>query len=60
MRLAPVAPAALLAVAPAIRAEPAQARRVAASSTPHDFATFINNDYAKWRRVVREAGIKVE
>ncbi len=33
---------------------------VAASSTPAEFSTFINNDYAKWQRVVREAGIKVE
>ena len=33
---------------------------VAASSTPAEFSAFINNDYAKWQRVVREAGIKVE
>jgi tripartite-type tricarboxylate transporter receptor subunit TctC len=33
---------------------------VAASNTPAEFAAFINNDYAKWQRVVREAGLKVE
>jgi tripartite-type tricarboxylate transporter receptor subunit TctC len=33
---------------------------IAASSTPQEFSTFINNDYAKWQRVVKEAGIKVE
>jgi tripartite-type tricarboxylate transporter receptor subunit TctC len=33
---------------------------VATSSTPEEFASFIANDYAKWQRVVREAGIKVE
>jgi tripartite-type tricarboxylate transporter receptor subunit TctC len=33
---------------------------VATSNTPEEFARFIGNDYAKWQRVVREAGIKVE
>jgi tripartite-type tricarboxylate transporter receptor subunit TctC len=33
---------------------------VAASSTPQAFAAFVNDDYAKWQRVVREAGIKVD
>jgi tripartite-type tricarboxylate transporter receptor subunit TctC len=33
---------------------------IAASSTPPEFSAFINNDYAKWQRVVKEAGIKVE
>jgi tripartite-type tricarboxylate transporter receptor subunit TctC len=33
---------------------------VATSSAPEEFASFIANDYAKWQRVVREAGIKVE
>jgi tripartite-type tricarboxylate transporter receptor subunit TctC len=33
---------------------------VATSNTPEEFARFIANDYAKWQRVVREAGIKVE
>jgi tripartite-type tricarboxylate transporter receptor subunit TctC len=33
---------------------------VATSSAPDEFASFIANDYAKWQRVVREAGIKVE
>ncbi len=33
---------------------------VAISNTPEEFARFIANDYAKWQRVVREAGIKVE
>ena len=33
---------------------------VATSNTPEEFTAFINNEYAKWQRVVREAGIKVE
>jgi tripartite-type tricarboxylate transporter receptor subunit TctC len=33
---------------------------VATSSTPEEFAAFIAADYAKWQRVVKEAGIKVE
>jgi tripartite-type tricarboxylate transporter receptor subunit TctC len=33
---------------------------IAASSTPPEFSTFINSDYVKWQRVVKEAGIKVE
>jgi tripartite-type tricarboxylate transporter receptor subunit TctC len=33
---------------------------VAISNTPEEFARFIANDYAKWQRVVKEAGIKVE
>jgi tripartite-type tricarboxylate transporter receptor subunit TctC len=33
---------------------------VATSNTPEEFASFIANDYAKWQRVVKEAGIKVE
>jgi len=33
---------------------------VATSNTPEEFARFIANDYAKWQRVVKEAGIKVE
>ena len=33
---------------------------IAASSTPQEFSAFINNDYAKWQRVVKEAGITVE
>jgi tripartite-type tricarboxylate transporter receptor subunit TctC len=33
---------------------------VATSSTPEEFSAFIHADYAKWQRVVREAGIKVE
>ena len=35
-------------------------RAVATSNTPEEFARFIANDYAKWQRVVKEAGIKVE
>lgn len=31
---------------------------VATSSTPQEFAAFIDADYAKWQRVVKEAGIK--
>ena len=33
---------------------------VATSSTPEEFAAFIAADYAKWQRVVKEAGIKVQ
>jgi tripartite-type tricarboxylate transporter receptor subunit TctC len=33
---------------------------VATSNTPEEFAAFINADYAKWQRVVKEAGIKTE
>ena len=33
---------------------------VATSNTPAEFAAFINADYAKWQRVVKEAAIKVE
>jgi tripartite-type tricarboxylate transporter receptor subunit TctC len=33
---------------------------LATSNTPEEFAAFINADYAKWQRVVKEAGIKVE
>ena len=33
---------------------------VATSNTPEQFASFIAGDYAKWQRVVKEAGIKVE
>jgi tripartite-type tricarboxylate transporter receptor subunit TctC len=33
---------------------------IAASSTPAEFTAFINADYARWQRVVKEAGIKVE
>lgn len=33
---------------------------VASSNTPDEFARFIADDYAKWQRVVKEAGIKVE
>jgi len=33
---------------------------VATSNTPEEFAAFIQADYAKWQRVVKEAGIKVE
>jgi tripartite-type tricarboxylate transporter receptor subunit TctC len=33
---------------------------VATSNTPEEFTSFIANDYAKWQRVVKEAGIKVE
>src|SRR5262245_30750862 len=32
----------------------------ATSNTPDEFARFIADEYAKWQRVVREAGIKVE
>ena len=35
-------------------------RAVAISNTPEEFARFIADDYAKWQRVVKEAGIKVE
>jgi tripartite-type tricarboxylate transporter receptor subunit TctC len=35
-------------------------RAVATSNTPEEFARFIADDYAKWQRVVKEAGIKVE
>ena len=31
---------------------------VATSSAPQEFAAFIDADYAKWQRVVKEAGIK--
>ncbi|HEY1364259.1 MAG TPA: tripartite tricarboxylate transporter substrate-binding protein, partial [Xanthobacteraceae bacterium] len=31
---------------------------VATSSTPQEFAAFIDADYLKWQRVVKEAGIK--
>jgi tripartite-type tricarboxylate transporter receptor subunit TctC len=31
---------------------------VATSSTPQEFAAFIDADYVKWQRVVKEAGIK--
>ncbi len=49
-----------------IAAEPEFAKKlldlgaVATGNTPQEFSAFINNDYAKWQRVVREAGIKVE
>jgi tripartite-type tricarboxylate transporter receptor subunit TctC len=33
---------------------------VATSSTPEEFAAFIAADYAKWQRVVKDAGIKVQ
>ncbi len=33
---------------------------LATSSTPEEFSAFIHAEYAKWQRVVREAGIKVE
>src|SRR5215831_4515351 len=33
---------------------------VAVSNTPEEFARFIAADYAKWQRVVKEAGIKTE
>jgi tripartite-type tricarboxylate transporter receptor subunit TctC len=33
---------------------------LATSNTPEEFAAFINSEYAKWQRVVKEAGIKVE
>jgi tripartite-type tricarboxylate transporter receptor subunit TctC len=33
---------------------------VAASNTPQEFTRFIAGDYAKWQRVVKEAGIKTE
>jgi tripartite-type tricarboxylate transporter receptor subunit TctC len=33
---------------------------VATSNTPEEFAAFIQADYAKWQRVVKAAGIKVE
>ena len=33
---------------------------VPTSNTPDEFAAFIQADYAKWQRVVKEAGIKVE
>lgn len=33
---------------------------LATSNTPEEFARFINSDYAKWQRVVKEASIKVE
>jgi len=33
---------------------------LATSNTPEEFAAFINADYAKWQRVVKEAGIKTE
>jgi tripartite-type tricarboxylate transporter receptor subunit TctC len=33
---------------------------LATSNTPEEFARFINADYARWQRVVKEAGIKVE
>jgi tripartite-type tricarboxylate transporter receptor subunit TctC len=33
---------------------------LATSNTPEEFAAFINADYAKWQRVVKEAGIKAE
>ncbi len=33
---------------------------VATSSTPEEFAAFIEADYAKWQRVVKAAGIKAQ
>jgi tripartite-type tricarboxylate transporter receptor subunit TctC len=33
---------------------------VGMSNTPEEFAAFINAEHAKWQRVVKEAGIKVE
>jgi len=33
---------------------------VAVSNTPEEFARFIAADYAKWQRVVKDAGIKTE
>jgi tripartite-type tricarboxylate transporter receptor subunit TctC len=33
---------------------------LATSNTPEEFARFINADYAKWQRVVKDAGIKTE
>ena len=33
---------------------------VMTANTPTDFSAFINNDYAKWQKVIREAGLKVE
>jgi tripartite-type tricarboxylate transporter receptor subunit TctC len=33
---------------------------LATSNTPEEFAAFINADYAKWQRVMKEAGIKAE
>jgi tripartite-type tricarboxylate transporter receptor subunit TctC len=33
---------------------------VVASSTPAEFSTFIHSDYAKWKGVVSEAGLKIE
>jgi tripartite-type tricarboxylate transporter receptor subunit TctC len=33
---------------------------VGMSNTPTEFAAFIDAEHAKWQRVVKEAGIKVE
>ena len=33
---------------------------VMTSDTPAEFAAFMNEDHAKWQRVIREAGIKLE
>jgi hypothetical protein len=32
----------------------------AAGSTPGEFAVLVRSDVAKWSRVVRESGIRVE
>ena len=46
--------------------EPALVRRlkelgaVARSTTPEEFAAFIQKDFQKWGRVTRETGIKLD
>ena len=32
---------------------------IAASSAPEEFAAYLNRDYGKWQRVVRDTGIKL-
>ena len=33
---------------------------VMTSDTPAEFAAFMNEDHAKWQKVIRDAGIKLE
>jgi tripartite-type tricarboxylate transporter receptor subunit TctC len=49
-----------VAASPAFAESLTKLGAVATSNTPDEFARFIADDYAKWQRVVKEAGIKVE
>jgi len=47
--------------APAIKTRLAElGDEIAVSSTPEQFTAFLKTEFAKWDRVIREAGIKIE